>query len=111
MLPSSLLGADESFDNTAAREAALVSVVRLRPFDLEQRASDCRVVSGDSIEITECRRPIVSIGFGNDHGDMSRASRFSRASLDAHSRSREIVFPLDAYCHISAAGQLAAVDR
>ncbi len=79
------------------------SVVRLWSFDLEQRASDCGVVSGDSIEITERRRTIVSLSFGNHDRNVSGASRFSRPSLDAHTRAREFAFPLDTDCYIPAA--------
>jgi len=80
-----------------------MSVVRLWSFDLEQGASYRGVVSSDSIQVTEPRRTIVSLSFGNHDRNVSGASRFSRPSLDTHSRAREFTFPLDTDCYITAA--------
>jgi len=87
------------------------SVVRLRSFDLEQRARDRGVVGRDSIELAKRRRPIVAIGFRNHDGNVPLAARLSRAALDTDARARILTFPLDANSHVPTAGKLSAVDR
>jgi len=94
--PLRAAGADAgAYASTSWANAARLSVVALRTFDLEQCPRNRCVVGREAIQLSERRRSVIAVRLGDHHRQVSVSSRFSRSTLDAHSRTGNSSFTVD----------------